>query len=51
MGEGLSTTYPPKSKSKIQIRIEVADRDCVLPVAGPDLSHGAPFLALTASEC
>lgn len=43
MGEGLSTTYPPKSKSKFQIRIEVADRDCGVRGLSPVLFRGAPL--------
>lgn len=45
MGEGLSTTYPPnpKSKSKIEIRIEVADRDCGVRGSSPPLCGGAPL--------
>ncbi len=42
MGEGLSTTYPPKSKSKIEIRIEVADRDCNFSPVPVLLCGGAP---------
>lgn len=45
MGEGLSTTYPPKPKpkSEIEIRIEVADRDCGVRGLPPSLSRGAPL--------
>ena len=43
MGEGLSTTYPPKPKSKIEIRIEVADRDCGVRGSSPPLCGGAPL--------
>ena len=43
MGEGLSTTYPPNPKSKIEIQIEVADRDCGVQGLPPSLCGGAPL--------